>query len=71
MRIVKDRNRNYRPGYRDLVFQTACGLHNYRWTPNDEVAVYCNANATYRPPDFVLSLPPPQAITTYCLPLTA
>ncbi|TAE20008.1 MAG: hypothetical protein EAY72_00105 [Bacteroidetes bacterium] len=32
MRIVKDRNRNYRFGYRDLVFQTACSLHNYRWT---------------------------------------
>ena len=32
MRIVKDGNRNYRFGYRDLVFQTACGLHNYRWT---------------------------------------
>lgn len=35
MRIVKDRNRNYRSGYRDLVFQTACGLHNYRWTKRE------------------------------------
>lgn len=32
MRILKDRNRNYRVGYRDLIFQTACSLHNFRRT---------------------------------------
>ena len=29
---------------------------------------YFNANATYESPDFLCSLPPPHAITTYSLP---
>jgi hypothetical protein len=29
-RIVKDRLRQGRPGFRDLVFETCCGLHNFR-----------------------------------------
>src|SRR5438874_11401429 len=32
---------------------------------------YGSANATYASPDLVPSLPPPAAITTYCLPRTA
>ena len=32
MRILKDRNRNYRTNYRELVFRTACALHNFRHT---------------------------------------
>ena len=30
MRILKDRNRNYKCQYRDLIFRTACALHNFR-----------------------------------------
>jgi DDE superfamily endonuclease/Helix-turn-helix of DDE superfamily endonuclease len=30
MRILKDRNRNYKANYRDLIFKTACALHNFR-----------------------------------------
>ncbi len=29
-RIVKDKLRNWKPGFRDLVFETCCGLHNFR-----------------------------------------
>ena len=29
-RIVKDQLRNWKPGFRDLVFETCCGLHNFR-----------------------------------------
>jgi hypothetical protein len=29
-RIVKDKSRNWKPGFRDLVFETCCGLHNFR-----------------------------------------
>ncbi|RME59685.1 transposase family protein, partial [Candidatus Parcubacteria bacterium] len=29
-RIVKDRNRNWKKGFRDLVMETCCGLHNFR-----------------------------------------
>src|SRR6266699_583044 len=31
---------------------------------------YCNANATYVPPDSASFFPPPHAITTYSLPFT-
>lgn len=30
LRIVKDKNRNYRIGFRENLMKTACGLHNYR-----------------------------------------
>lgn len=29
-RIVKDRIRNWKPGFRDTVMETCCGLHNLR-----------------------------------------
>ncbi len=29
-RIVKDKLRNWKHGFRDLVFETCCGLHNFR-----------------------------------------
>ena len=29
-RIVKDKVRNWKMGFRDLVFETCCGLHNFR-----------------------------------------
>lgn len=29
-RIVKDKIRNWKEGFRDLVFETCCGLHNFR-----------------------------------------
>jgi hypothetical protein len=29
-RIVKDKGRNWKPGFRDLVFEICCGLHNFR-----------------------------------------
>jgi hypothetical protein len=29
-RIVKDKLRNWKPGFRDLVFEICCGLHNFR-----------------------------------------
>jgi hypothetical protein len=29
-RIVKDKLRNWKRGFRDLVFETCCGLHNFR-----------------------------------------
>lgn len=29
-RIVKDKSRNWKPGFRDLVFEICCGLHNFR-----------------------------------------
>ena len=29
-RIVKDKSRNWKPGFRDLVVETCCGLHNFR-----------------------------------------
>ena len=29
-RIVKDKIRNWKPGFRDAVFETCCGLHNFR-----------------------------------------
>lgn len=29
-RIVKDTIRNWKPGFRDAVFETCCGLHNFR-----------------------------------------
>lgn len=29
-RIVKEKLRNWKPGFRDLVFETCCGLHNFR-----------------------------------------
>jgi hypothetical protein len=29
-RIVKDRSRNWKAGFRDRVFETCCGLHNFR-----------------------------------------
>jgi hypothetical protein len=29
-RIVKDKSRNGKPGFRDLVFEICCGLHNFR-----------------------------------------
>ena len=32
MRILKDRNRNYKANNRDLIFRTACALHNFRRT---------------------------------------
>lgn len=30
LRIVKDRNRNYRFGFRDSIMKTACSMHNFR-----------------------------------------
>ena len=30
LRIVKDKNRNYRFGFRENLMKTACGLHNFR-----------------------------------------
>ena len=30
MRILRDKNRNYKYQYRDLIFRTACALHNFR-----------------------------------------
>jgi hypothetical protein len=37
-RIVKDKIRNWKKGFRDMVMETCCGLHNFRlrfrpWTP--------------------------------------
>lgn len=32
LRIVKDRNRNYRFGFRENLMKTACGLYNFRKT---------------------------------------
>lgn len=37
-RIVKDKIRNWKKGFRDIVMETCCGLHNFRlrfrpWTP--------------------------------------
>jgi hypothetical protein len=29
-RIVKDKIRNWKKGFRDLVMETCCGLHNFR-----------------------------------------
>lgn len=29
-RIVKDKSRNWKPGFRDLVIDICCGLHNFR-----------------------------------------
>lgn len=29
-RIVKDKLRNWKPGFRDAVIETCCGLHNFR-----------------------------------------
>ncbi|MBU0703425.1 MAG: transposase family protein [Chloroflexi bacterium] len=29
-RIVKDKIRNWKPGFKDTVFETCCGLHNFR-----------------------------------------
>jgi hypothetical protein len=29
-RIVKDKIRNWKKGFRDSVFETCCGLHNFR-----------------------------------------
>ena len=29
-RIVKDKIRNWKTGFRDAVFETCCGLHNFR-----------------------------------------
>jgi hypothetical protein len=29
-RIVKDKLRNWKSGFRDVVFETCCGLHNFR-----------------------------------------
>lgn len=29
-RIVKDKSRNWKPGFRDLMFDICCGLHNFR-----------------------------------------
>ena len=29
-RIVKDKLRNYKKGFTDLVMETCCGLHNFR-----------------------------------------
>lgn len=29
-RIVKDRIRNWKPGFKDMVFEVCCGLHNFR-----------------------------------------
>ena len=29
-RIVKDKSRNWKPGFRDLVVDICCGLHNFR-----------------------------------------
>lgn len=33
LRIVKDKNRNYRFGFRENLMKTACGLHNFRQKP--------------------------------------
>ena len=30
LRIVKDKNRNYRVGFRENLMKTACGLYNFR-----------------------------------------
>ncbi|MEA5261077.1 transposase family protein [Arcicella aquatica] len=30
LRIVKDKNRNYRFGFRENLMKTACGLYNFR-----------------------------------------
>lgn len=32
LRIIKDKNRNYRYGFRENLMKTACGLHNFRKT---------------------------------------
>ena len=29
-RIVKDKIRNWKAGFKDAVFETCCGLHNFR-----------------------------------------
>ena len=29
-RIVKDKIRNWKPGFKDAVIETCCGLHNFR-----------------------------------------
>jgi hypothetical protein len=29
-RIIKDQPRNWKPGFRDLVFEICCALHNFR-----------------------------------------
>jgi len=29
-RIIKDKIRNWKSGFRDAVFETCCGLHNFR-----------------------------------------
>lgn len=29
-RIVKDKIRNWKAGFKDMVFETCCGLHNFR-----------------------------------------
>jgi len=29
-RIVKDKLRNWKPGFKDFVMETCCGLHNFR-----------------------------------------
>lgn len=29
-RILKDKIRNWKPGFRDAVLETCCGLHNFR-----------------------------------------
>lgn len=30
MRIIKDKIRNYKQGFKDLIMQICCGLHNFR-----------------------------------------
>lgn len=32
LRIIKDKNRNYKSGFRENLMKTACGLHNFRKT---------------------------------------
>lgn len=45
------------------------GLRNARKSRSRNYFFSGNANATYESPDFVPSLPPPQAITKNCFPL--
>ena len=39
MRMLRDRNRNYKYQYRDLIFRTACALHNFRRSKRIKIAV--------------------------------
>ena len=59
----------------EIAKQASCGYEQYFGSFHDPnlaaTGSYGSANATYESPAFVASFPaPPQAITTYCRPLT-